>query len=176
MQTGHRNMLKNAVVSFYQAGHRREALEIYEQLRKLYPLQEFNVSIDVYVRERFREELLSMGLNDAREFIQMVLQEAYFYYAMRDDDQAAVNEKLAREAYDLYQQRYGSGSEQRLGLPEFNRLKYVALIDFVNDYQYPYVLKENLYRRIEIEKPDLYQELNRQRQQMIGETEQSQQK
>ena len=176
MEIGHRNMLKNAVVSFYQAGHRREALEIYEQLRKLYPLREFNVSIDVYVRERFGEELLSLGLNDAREFIQMVLQEAYFYYAMRDDDQAAVNEKLAKEAYDLYQQRYGSGSEQRLGLPEFNRLKYIALIDFVNDYQYPYVLKENLYRRIEIEKPDLYQELSRQRQQMIKEVEQSQQK
>ena len=64
----------------------------------------------------------------------------------------------------------------RLGLPEFNRLKYFALLDFINDYQYPTILKENLYRRIEIEKPDLFAELNRQRQQMLKEMERPQPK
>ena len=53
MQTGHRNMLKNAVLTFYQAGHRQQALEIYEQLKKLYPLEEFKVSVDVYVTGTF---------------------------------------------------------------------------------------------------------------------------
>ena len=177
MQIGHRNMLKNAVLAFYQAGHRRQALEIYALLKKLYPSADLSDSIDVYARDRFREELLDLGLNDAREIIQMYLQEAYFYYSMRDDDQAVILENLAKQAYDIYMQRYAVGNaveQQRIGLPEFNRLKYLALIDFVNDYQYPYVLKENLYRRIEIEKPDLFEDLSKQRQQFIKEMEQQQ--
>jgi hypothetical protein len=58
LQNGHRNMLKNAVLSFYQAGsspedpHRRQAQRIYKQLRQLYPLVEFNVPLEIYARNR----------------------------------------------------------------------------------------------------------------------------
>jgi hypothetical protein len=175
MQIGHRNMLKNALLAFYQAGHRKQALGIYGMLKKLYPSSELSDSIDVYARYIFNEEILDLGLNDVREIIQMYLQEAYFYYSMRDDDQAAVYENLSKQAYDAYIQKYGSGGaieKERLGLPEFSRLKYLALIDFVNDYQYPYMLKESLYSRIKIEKPDLFEDLNKQRQQVLRETEQ----
>jgi hypothetical protein len=174
MQIGHRNMLKNAVLNFYQAGHRQQAMEIYALMRKLYPLDDFKVSIDVFVKQRFREEIVDMGLNSVRGVLQMILQEAYFYYAMRDDNEAAVNENIAKEAYDMYQERFGSSSQGRLGLPEFGRLKYFALLDFINDYQYPAILKENLYKRIEVEKPELYQELNRWRLQMIEEKNKAQ--
>jgi hypothetical protein len=73
-QNGHRNMLKNAVNSFYYAGHKRQAQKIYTQLRKLYPLDEFkNPIVDQYVQERFKEELDAIGINDAKEMITMML-------------------------------------------------------------------------------------------------------
>ena len=176
METGYKNMLRNSFLTFYQTGHRKQAVELYGQLRNYFPAEELKDSVDSYAREQFKQELVDIGINNIRGIVQGILQEAYFYYAMRDDDQAAVNEKLAREAYDLYfQMRVTKGSEieqKRLGLPEFSRLKYFALVDFFSDYQYPDILKENLYRRIEIEKPDLYKELEEQRQQVIKENQQ----
>lgn len=174
MEIGHRNMLRNAVFSFYQAGHRTQALQIYEKLRKLYPLDEFKVSLDEYARNRFRTELEDLGINDVREIAQMILQEAYFRYAMRDDDEATIKENTARQVYDFYQARYGN--EPRLALPNFSRLKYLALVDFLRDPQYPPVLAENLVKRIEIENPALYEEMKKQQQQLIIEIEKSQQK
>ncbi|MHC4633455.1 MAG: hypothetical protein ACYS9C_19590, partial [Planctomycetota bacterium] len=78
-QNGHRNMLKNAVLSFYQAGsyeedpHRRQAQKIYEQLRQLYPLKEFKVPLVVYLKNRLDEELETLGIFNAREIIRRSL-------------------------------------------------------------------------------------------------------
>jgi len=152
LQDGHRNMLKNAVLSFYQAGHRRQAQKIYNQLRKLYPLDEFKVPLVVFARNRLREELRSIGVNDAKEMIQMMLRESYFRYAMRDDDEAFGGEKLAKEVYDHYNSLHSE--ESRIDLPKFPRLRYLALIDFLDDWQYTPTLRLNLLARIEIESPD----------------------
>ena len=69
LQNGHRNMLKNAVFSFYQAGHKDYAQKILNQLQKLYPLPEFKVPLVVFARRRLFEELESIGINDAKEQI-----------------------------------------------------------------------------------------------------------
>ncbi len=173
METGYKNMLKNSFLTFYQTGHRKQAIELYGQLRKYYPSDDLKDSVDSYAREQFRQELVDIGINNIRGIVQGILQEAYFYYAMRDDDQAAINEKLAKEAYDTYyQMRVTPGNvieQKRIGLPEFNALKYFAIVDFFNDYQYPDILKENLLRRIEIERPELYQEILKQRKIAEGE-------
>jgi hypothetical protein len=157
LQDGHRNMLKNAVFLFYQTGHVSEAQKIYDQLRKRYPLEEFKVPLSVFAINRFREELRdSLGIFDAREQIIALLRESYFRYAMRDDDAAFGSEKLAQEVWQRYQEEYPD--ENRVDLAKLPVLRYLALLDFINDEQYPLNLRLNLLGRIKIEKPELYKE------------------
>jgi hypothetical protein len=170
MQDGHRNLLKSAVLSFYQAGHRDQALRIFYDLRSLYPREEFNVSLDTFAQNLFQEQLKEIGLTNASMMIQMILVEAYFRYSMHDDDDAFAKERLASQAYDYYQQKYGD--EARVALPEFKHLKYLSFIDFWFDPQYPLVLKESLKNRIEIERPDLYKELLNLEEELIKQQEQ----
>jgi len=153
LKIGHRNMLENALFSFYQAGHKNYAQKIYNRLRQLYPRDEFKVSLVAYTRSRLREELRNIGVNNAKEMVQMLLRESYFRYAVRDDDQAAARETWAKEVHDRYQSQYPA--DQTIDLPGFKLLKYFALIDFLNDGQYPPTLRRNLLGRIRIERPDL---------------------
>jgi len=156
MQDGHRNLLKSAVLSFYQAGHRDQALRIFYDLRSQYPRDEFNVALDTFAQNLFQEQLKEIGLTNASMMIQMILVEAYFRYSMHDDDEAFAKERIASQAYDYYHQKF---DEARVALPAFKHLKYLSFLDFWFDPQYPPVLKENLKNRIEIERPDLYKEL-----------------
>ncbi|GAG40076.1 unnamed protein product, partial [marine sediment metagenome] len=112
MQNGHRNMLKNAAFSFYQAGLIRQAQRIYGQLKQLYPRPEFDVPLVVFAKNRLRYELQSLDITSARELIQMMLRESYFRFAVRDDDEAANREKLAQGIYDYYQSEFAIDAEE----------------------------------------------------------------
>jgi hypothetical protein len=157
LQNGHRNMLKNAVLSFYQSGHKKKAQQIYNELRRLYDLPEFKVTLIRFADNRILEELKNIGLNDAREQVVMLLRESYFLYAIRDDDAATGKESLAKEIYDYYQGKYLD--ENRIDLPNFNLLQYFALMDFLDDMGYVPSLRLSLLSRIEIERPDLAKKL-----------------
>ncbi|MCX5635698.1 MAG: hypothetical protein NTW55_07675, partial [Planctomycetota bacterium] len=178
MQSGHRNMLQNAILAFYQAGHVTKAQKIYEQLKQLYPREEFKVPFVEFIKTRFHNEFRNITVYDAREMIQMMLQESYFRYAMRDDDEAFGREKIAKEVYDHYSASIKD--EYRVNLPEFKLMKYLALIDFLSDEQYPPDLKNGLLGRIKVERPELYEQLKQQadqlekQQQQQEQTEQSQ--
>ncbi|MBN2592433.1 MAG: hypothetical protein JXA81_02915, partial [Sedimentisphaerales bacterium] len=153
LQNGHRNMLKNAVLSFYQSGHRNKAQQIYNELRKLYDLPEFKVSLTEFAQKRFFEELESLGINDATEQVVLLLRESFFLYAIGDDETSAGREKLAKEICDYYQNKYLD--ENRIDLPPFTTLQYLALRDFLDDWQFEPNLRLSLLARIEIERPGL---------------------
>ena len=172
LEIGHRNMLVNAVFSFYQAGHIPQAQKIYNQLRKLYPSDEFKKPLVGFVRKRLREELTFIGLNNAKEIVQMMLRESYFRYAVHEDNEAFDREKMAKEVYDHYQRQYPD--EQRIDLPDFKLLRYFALIDFLNDQQYPFDMRLNLRARIKIERPGLAEQLEQAEQKTLETSEQSQ--
>jgi len=157
LQNGHRNMLKNAVLSFYQSGHKLQAQKIYDQLRKLYDLPEFKVPMVEFARSRFVEELESIGLNDAKEQVILLLRESFFLYAIRDDEASSGREKLAREIHNYYQKKYLD--ENRIDLPSFEVLQYLALRDFLDDRQYVPDLRLSLIARIEVERPELAEKL-----------------
>ena len=154
-----------------KAGHRGQAQKIYNQLRKRYPLPEFEVPLVNYVRNRFREKLKNIVFNDAKEMIQMMLSESYFRYAMRDDDEAAGLENMALEVHKLYQSTYQD--ENRINLPEFSVFRYFALLDFINDGQYPPDLRRNLLGRIKIERPELAEQLEKQEEKLMKQLEQT---
>jgi hypothetical protein len=170
-KNGHRNMLKNAIFSFYQAGHIQQAQKIYDQLKELYPQDEFKVPLVVFVRNHLREELQNVTLDNAKEIVQMMLRESYFRYAMHDDDEAFGREKMAKEVHDHYQSAYSD--ENRIDLPDFTLLRYLAIMDFLNDQQYPPNMRLALYNRIRIERPELAEQLKKQEEELLKQLEQS---
>jgi hypothetical protein len=171
LQNGHRNMLKNALLNFYQSGHERKAQKIYNQLRELYPSEDFKVPLVVFARKRMLEELETIGINDAKEQIISLLRESYFRYALRDDNEASGREKLAEEVHSYYQKKYLD--QNRIDLPDFKLLKYFAFLDFLNDQQYPPNLRGNLLGRIRVERPELFKQLETEEEKLRKQLEQS---
>jgi tetratricopeptide (TPR) repeat protein len=172
LQNAHRNMLKHAILLFYQAGHMDKAIEIYNTLRKEYPQDtDVHVSLAEYVRTRFINELASIGINDAAEIITLMLQETYYRYAVHDDDEAFGREKMAREVYDHYQKQYEGEGTDRVVLPDFNVLRYVGISSFLNDMRYPDFIRRDLIERIRVERPELYEKLNQQHEYFMQEME-----
>ena len=109
-----------------------------------------------------------LTLKDATEMIMMTLGEAYFQYAVHEDDLAFAREKWAKEVFDIYDREYTEQVEglnevlDRMDMPEFPMLRYLALIGFINDGFYPEYLRRNLLNRIEIERPELFDKLQKQ--------------
>lgn len=172
LQSAHRNMLKRAILLFYQAGHMDKAIEIYNTLRKEYPQDtDVHVSLAEYVRTRFINELASIGINDAAEIITLMLQETYYRYAVHDDDEAFGREKMAREVYDHYQKQYEKEGTDRVVLPDFEVLRYVGITSFLNDARYPDFVRQNLVERIRVERPQLYEKMRQQHEYFMQEME-----
>ena len=150
LEDGHRNMLKNAVFLFYQSGHRQQAQELYDYMRGLYPLPEFNVPLKEYATNRFLSELKDLGYNDAIEQITAILKESYYFWSIRDDDMAAGRENDAKDIYNYYQKKYEG--VQRTALPTFEDMKFTSMQDFRSDEQYPeYIRKDMFLNRLYID-------------------------
>jgi hypothetical protein len=115
-----------------------------------------------YARNRLVTELKAMGLDDATEIVTLMLHEAYYRYAVGDDDEAFGREKMAKEVYDYYQKSLSGEATDRVALPDFNIIRYVGLTSFLNDARYPDDLKRTLVDRIRIERPELYEKLKQQ--------------
>jgi hypothetical protein len=170
---GYRNMLKNAVLSFYQAGIKGYALRIYNELRQRYgDIDEFKVSLDEFARNRIKEELDGFGIQDATELITTTLTEGYYFYAIRNDDAATMRDRLAEEAYKYYLKTYPD--EQRIDLPSLPVLRFYALSQFLDSEVYPLYIRQGLLSRIEIEKPDLYKQLEQTAEELRRQAEQRQ--
>ncbi len=164
IKNGHRNMLKNAVLSYYQAGNKEKALEIYNDLRRLYPdKEEFHGTLVEFCRMRLAEELRSVGITDVREIVLAMLSESYFRFALGDDQEAFGREQMAKEIYQNYQKEFGDENAGlgRVSLTSFSMMKFMALLDFIYDPMYPQTLRNQLLNRIEVERPELFKELQK---------------
>lgn len=166
---GHKNFLENAVMLFYQAGHEKYALQIYKRLQTehLYDetgrkRTEYLVPMVTFLKNRLKDELQGVGINDATEFIMSVLIRSYFNYAIHDDDEAAGQENLAQQVYDIYQQSMGVEEPGRVGLPPMDWFRYQAFVAFMNDSMYPEEMHMGLLGRIRVERPDLFDKLLKQ--------------
>jgi len=171
----HRNMLTNALTMFYQAGHRQKAQKIYDYVRQLYPRPEFNEpAVESYIIQQIRKDLKTITITKAMDTIMPMLREAYFRYALRDDDASYAIEKMAEDIYNVYTKEYGD--EARLRLPEFKVMRFNAILDFFNDQEYPLTMRQNLIARIKVEKPQLAEQFAQMEQQMLQESQQEQQR
>jgi hypothetical protein len=157
MRDGHRNMLKNSVLLFYQSGHREQAQKLYDDLKKRYPMPEFEVPLKEFAKNQLLEDLKTFGINEAREQITAILKQGYYFYSIRDDDAAFGSNSDAKDLYDYYISR---DMGERVSLPSFDQMKYMAMQDFRNDTQYPEYIRVNLFLgRLAIDNPDAYNEL-----------------
>ena len=161
---GYKNMLANAALSFYKAGQTDMARDIQLELRERYPGDIFDLPLLEFLKDRQQEELQSLGIQDAREEIALVLKEAYFRYALHQDNEAAGREKWAKQVYDMYQLEFGDEEIKRVDLPNFEMLKFLAFADFMEDPSYPEYMRKNLMGRIQVEKPELFERLQKQNQ------------
>ncbi len=153
---GHRNMLINAVFSFYQAGHTARADRIFTELKELYPRPEFvDMALVPFCRKRFFEEMESVGIFDAREQIILTLQNSYSLFALGSDDEAYGRESLARQIYDHYMKEFAGEPGKRLDLPSWKQCQFFAAEGFLNDQAYPPYLHQNFLARLGVERPDL---------------------
>jgi hypothetical protein len=139
-------------------------------MRELHPQDEFKVTLVIFIRNRLREELRTTTVDNVKEIVEMMLRESYFRYAMHDDDEAFGREKMAKEVYDRYQSPV---DEHRIDLPDFTLLRYLALMDFLNDEQYPPNMRLALYNRIRLERPELAEQLEKKEEELLKQLEQS---
>lgn len=151
-----------------------KAASIYNDLKKRFPedaeLKGSDSLID-FARMRLVNELKDIGINDAREVITLMLQEAYYRYAVRDDDEAFGREKMAREIYDYYQVKYAGEGVDRVVLPDFDVFRYIGMTMFLNDAQYPEYLRQSLLGRMQVERPELLERLKKQHEFIMQEME-----
>ena len=162
LANGHRNMLINAVFSFYQAGHTRQAERIYTDLRERYPRPEFDMGLVPFCRKRFLEEMDSIGIPDAREQILFLLQNSYSLFAIGSDDEAYGRESLARQIYDHYMKEFGGEPNKRLDLPSWKQCQFFAAEAFLRDQAYPAYLHRNFQARLGNERPELLEYFRKQ--------------
>lgn len=159
LKGGHKNFLENSAYSFYQAGHKAKAGEIYLQLRETYKYEEYNDRLIVFMKKRMVEEIKDLEIHDATEQITMSLREAYFLYANNKDDEAFGRENFAKELYTHYNSIYGDEEVMRVNLPSFAMLRYMSLRDFLQDPYYPDMMKQGMMNRLTVERPDLAEKL-----------------
>jgi hypothetical protein len=171
----HRNMLTSALTMFYQAGHRAKAQKIYDYTRQLYPHRtEFSdPAVESYIIQQLRKDLKTITITKAMDTIMPMLREAYFRYAMRDDDASYAIEKMAEDIYNVYTKEYGD--EARLRLPDMRIMKYNAFMDFFSDEGYPLAMRQSLIARIKIEQPKLAEQFSQIEEQLIREAQRQQQ-
>lgn len=109
-----------------------------------------------------KDELEGVGIQDAIEFILAVMKKSYFHYAIHEDDDAAGQENMAQEIYDIYQKSMGLDEPGRMGLPPMVWFRYQAFAGFLNDPMYPEEMRSSLIGRIQVERPDLFEKLRKQ--------------
>ena len=163
LQDGHRNFLSNAVINFYQTGKREKAGQIYLRLRQEYPRDEFKDDIRTWVKKGIIEGIEEIKIKSATESTINTLRDAYFSFAIREDDEAFGKEQWAREVYEIYQAKYSDEEWRRLDLPSFEMIRFMAFLDFMSDRSFPEHLRNALLARIKIERPELFDRLQKQK-------------
>ena len=175
---GHKNLLEDAVLYFYQAGQQEMAMQLYQRLKTEYKKdesgydrQEYKVPFLTFVKNRWREEFQGLGIKDAMQMTFTLLHESYFKYALHEDDAAAVCENFAKEVYEKYQREMGAEEQARIGLPSLDRIHYQAFVQFLNNDLVPKEMRLSLVNRLQIERPDLFEKLKNENIKFIQEME-----
>ena len=166
---GHKNLLEDALLYFYQDGRDRMARHLYKRLQTEHaidpagwPRDEYKQPFIAFVKERWNEELEGLGIKDATQMINNLLQQSFFRYALHDDDAAARQETRAKQIFQKYQQEMGNEEQYRVGLDMLERMTFQAFVMFLENPRFSEDLRKSLIGRLQVEKPELLEKLQAQ--------------
>lgn len=158
------NLARAGILQLYLAGYQKPAQKYLLQLKARYPDREiFQVdTVDIFVRNQLREIIATDDISSkqARNFIDGLLRDGFRYYALSDDENAKVRNQWAEQIYEVFIKEYPD-QDNRLDIP-FDKLRWIALNNFLSDALVPPMIKSLLLQRLELEKPQLYQRLMKQ--------------
>lgn len=162
IQTGHRNMLRDAVYYFFTHNRVPEAVEWYKYLQNKYPdAIDPGMTVEEYAVSRVVEVVGGMSRDRIRLALEGFFENSFYSYAVGDFDQGASYELFARKVYNDYQDKVTDtqSSERRIAFRKsFSELRREALVRNLNPETS--VLPEPLIDRLRtaLELPDDYEE------------------
>ena len=160
VETGLINMGRSAIVRMYLAGQKKVAIKILQDMNARFPdHDDFKVSsLDHFVAEKMREDVKEISPRNARGFIDSILRKSYKEFSLREDENAAVQEKWAQQIYEVFKRKFPENTN-RLNLPPFSQMRWSALLNFLDDAMVNPAIKNLLLQRMEIEKPEVFGKL-----------------
>ena len=152
-------LTRNGVVSLYLAGHTRLANEYYQWILTNFPTRDdFKIPLETFVRNRLLLEMSDVTPTFSTSYINGMLRDAFYRYAMGDPEQAAIRSNHARQLYDQVSETYADQGE-RTAMPVWSKMRGLAMKDFLDDPAMSDQVKALFMNRISMDYPDEYQSL-----------------
>ncbi len=155
------NLARTGITDLYLAGYERWSQKYLVHLRKRYPEDEaYQVrTIEEFVQTIIREEVKSnISPKKASNYINSLLFQSYRSYGMGDDENAYVNEELARQFFQEYKRAHPDADDPTYRMTfDMKELRWEALKEFLSA---PYVvdaIKGSFLSRLKSKDPDLYE-------------------
>lgn len=151
------NLCRNGIMRLYLAGFETWAEKYYRDLQKRYPdrdLFQF-ASFHAYIQKEFKDKASDMSTRDARGFIDSFLRQSLMQYGLGNAHNAKFNETFASQIYDLMEAE--GHDEGRLDLPPYPEMVKQAALIFFTDQFVPAQIKNQLYGRLKVDKPEVAQ-------------------
>jgi len=153
------NLARSGIQNLYLAGHKNMAQRYLNHLRKFYPgNKDYQVALDVFVRQRMKEEIEQITPKNASNYIISLLRDGYYNLAIGNDEKAAVREAWARQIIEILKIDYPDEEDriQRLTLLPFEQMRWLALKNFMTDQFVNPNVKSYLMSRLQTSNPQLY--------------------
>jgi hypothetical protein len=163
VEHGSINLAIKGIMNLYLAGHQIWAQQYLNYLQQRFTdpnpdRPNFNVSLETFVAEEMKRVVQDTAPKNTNEMINSFLRKSFFYYATGNDDMASVNEQYAQKLHKLCRLRYAEAAE-RLFLPDFPEMRWIALKNFMLDNTVDYSVKGLMMKRLQIDYPDTYQQV-----------------
>jgi hypothetical protein len=159
IEDGSANLCRSGIVSLYLIRHRKLASKYLVHLRERYPDNEdYSIPLDNFVHARMKEAIDVIHPKDASDYVLNLLRDAYAHYAVGDDENASIRENLAESVLEALQKEHPDEEDRiaRLKLRPFAEMRLLALTEFLTDGQANPVVRASLLKRLEIDRPTLY--------------------
>jgi hypothetical protein len=118
----HTEFLQNATYYYYLHYRLNEAVQWFQELKKLFPNSvPEGISLEEFALTRFEANLAKSNMNEARVIVNGLIRQFLYYLALGDEDQALGYRNMSELAWKRYQDRV-KRAEARLALPPYAEL------------------------------------------------------
>ncbi|MBN1845485.1 MAG: hypothetical protein JW810_07360 [Sedimentisphaerales bacterium] len=163
IETASANLAWAGIENLFLAGYEAVALQYFQDLRRRFPQNrdyfmdpDIQKALIAFVQRNLRQEIKEISPKNAADYIDSLLRQSYSYFALDDPEQAAIFELRARQLYDYNESERAEAGSDRVKLPEYSQMRFLALMNFLNDPNIDALAKGVLMRRLQIQQPAVY--------------------